>query len=658
MFATYRFDNAQFTSPDNLDTELIGSSTRLQTVVLEENHIFNPALLNSVRFGMNRVAAHNAESVKALIPEAADTSLGAVPGRTAASVMVPGLSPFSGGMGGAGAFLFHYTSFQVYDDLFLTRGLHSVKFGFALERMRSNILALSVPNGQFVFGSLPGFLTNRPTSVQLGAAQSLTPRGLRETLAAGYIQDDWRVRPNLTVNLGLRYEATTVPTEVNGKLSALRDIGDAQPHLGDPLFANPTLRNFEVRSGFSWDPFRDGKTALRSGFGIYDVLPLPYEFELLSSLAAPFFAIGRATNLPPGSIPAGVSQLLGISSLAQAYIEPRPHRNYVMQWGFNVQRNVTKDLSVTIGYVGSRGIHQPFRTDDLNLVLPSSTPAGYVWPSPAGSGTQVNPNNGQIRGLFWNGHSAYDALDVRVARNFHRGVQIQGSFTRGKSIDTSSSTLVGNAFSNAINGLPWYDLKLDRAVSDFNIPRFAVINGIWEIPFAKSSRGTTQLFMDGWQIGGIFKVSDGIPFTPLIGGDPLGQKSTALADFPDRLAGPGCDSLVNPGDPIHYIKTQCFAFPVPATRLGNSRRNILTGPGLESVDFSVAKNTPVRRISETFRAQFRVDLFNALNHTNFLPPLNNLRLFDAGGRLVPGAGLLDATVTSSRQIQFALKLIW
>src|SRR5262249_60359996 len=146
--------------------------------------------------------------------------------------------------------------------------------------------------------------------------------------------------------------------------------------------------------------------------------------------------------------------------------------------------------------------------------------------------------------------------------------------------------------------------------------------------------------------------------TPLVGGYPLGQKSAALAVFPDRLAGPGCDSLVNPGDPIHYIKTQCFAFPVPANRLGNSRRNILTGPGLVSVDFSVAKSTPLRRISEAFRAQFRVDLFNALNHTNFLPPLNNLRLFDAGGRRVASAGLLDATVTSSRQIQFALKLIW
>src|SRR5262249_13199205 len=114
MFATYRFDNAQFTSPDNLDTELMGSSTRLQTAVVEENHTFSPALLNSVRFGMNRVAAHNAESVKALIPEAADPSFGAVPGRTAASVIVPGLSSFSGGLGGAGEFLFHYTSFQVY----------------------------------------------------------------------------------------------------------------------------------------------------------------------------------------------------------------------------------------------------------------------------------------------------------------------------------------------------------------------------------------------------------------------------------------------------------------------------------------------------------------------------------------------------------------
>jgi hypothetical protein len=137
----------------------------------------------------------------------------------------------------------------------------------------------------------------------------------------------------------------------------------------------------------------------------------------------------------------------------------------------------------------------------------------------------------------------------------------------------------------------------------------------------------------------------------------MGQKSAATVDFPNRLTGPDCGSAVNPGNPSHY-KTQCFAFSAPATLLGNSGRNILTGPGLVNADFSLVKSIPMRWVAERFRAQWRAELFNALNHPNFLPPLNNLKLFDAAGRPVAGAGLLDTTATPSRQIQFALKLLW
>jgi hypothetical protein len=311
---------------------------------------------------------------------------------------------------------------------------------------------------------------------------------------------------------------------------------------------------------------------------------------------------------------------------------------------------------VTIGYAGSRGIHQPFRTDDVNLVLPQKTAAGYLWPSPAGSGTVVNPNNGQIRGLFWDGNSAYEALQFSAARRFQRGFQIHSSFTWSKSIDTGSSTLVGNAFSNGITGLPWYDLKLNRGASDFNVPRTLAIDGIWELPFPGSSGATARSVLGGWQISAIFKASDGIPFSPQIAGDPLGERSVATIDYPNRLA--GCGSDVNPGNPNHYIQTQCFAFPVPATLLGNSGRNVLTGPGLVNGDVSVAKNFAIRRLSERFRAQWRAEIFNAFNRPNFLPPLNNLKLFDATGRPVASAGLLDTTATPSRQIQFALKLRW
>ena len=651
------FDNAPFTTPDSFNNVLLGSRTRRVVAAIEETRVLTPSFINSFRFGVNRSVAFNTQGVAAINPAASDSSLGAVPGRNAAIVTVPGLTRMLGGLGASATYIYHFTSFQLYNDAFYNHGLHSLKFGFALERMRNNINAFNSPSGLFTFNSLPDFLVNRPLQFQAGFPGSLTARGLRQAILGGYIQDDWKLRPNLTVNFGLRYEMSTVPSEVQGKLSALRQIGDAQPHLGDPYFSNPTLRNFEPRVGLAWDPFGDGKTAIRAGFGMFDVLPMLYQFELVSALTAPYFQLGSVTNLPAGSFPSRAFSLITPATLAQAYIEPNPKRNYVMQWNLNVQRTIVKDVTATVGYVGSRGIHQPFRTDDINIVLPQLTPNGYLWPSPAGSGIKVNPNAGQIRGLMWKGNSWYDALEMKVAKRFSRGFQIQGSYTWGKSIDNNSATIAGDAFANSVSSLHWFDPKLSRGLSDYNVGRSAAINGIWEIPGGHAPPAISWA-LNGWQLGGVYKVSDGLPFTAQIAGDPLGLKSADPYDFPNRLTGPDCSSLVNAGNPNNYIKTQCFAFPNPATLRGNAGRNILTGPGLSNLDFSLFKNNRVPRISETFNAQFRVEIFNVLNRANFEPPTNNLKLFDGKGARVASAGLLDSTATTAREIQFALKLMW
>jgi hypothetical protein len=134
------------------------------------------------------------------------------------------------------------------------------------------------------------------------------------------------------------------------------------------------------------------------------------------------------------------------------------------------------------------------------------------------------------------------------------------------------------------------------------------------------------------------------------------MKSSSTFDRPDAVAGPGCDgSRVNPGNPLHYIQTQCFAFPAPVTRFGNAGRNILTGSGLLDLDTSLFKNI---KVSEQFRAQFRAEFFNILNRANFAPPVQNASLFGANGSPVATAGLITSTLTTSRQIQFGLKLLW
>jgi hypothetical protein len=280
------------------------------------------------------------------------------------------------------------------------------------------------------------------------------------------------------------------------------------------------------------------------------------------------------------------------------------------------------------------------------------------------------------------GSSFFDALEVGIQKRMSRGLQLQGSYTWGRSIDTSSATVTGDAFTNTIASPLWFDQKLNRGLSDFNVSRTLVINGIWQVPqFNSISRPAARL-VNGWELGAIYKASDGVPFTATFGtdGDPQGLNSGDTWAYPNRLTGPGCGTLINPGNPNHYIKTQCFAVPTAPSAAfytahcdptvgifpqcfnlrGNAGRNILIGPGLSNLDFSVFKNNYVKQISESFNVQFRAEFFNVLNRANFSVPVSpsNTDIFDSTGAPTGVAGLLTSTATTAREIQFALKFTW
>jgi hypothetical protein len=690
LFGTYLYDNARYQAPDSLDVQLLGSHTRRHIVVLEENHVFSPTLINTVRAGYSREGVVNNASVSAVNPLATDTSLAAIPGRPAAQVMISGVTGFFGGLGGSGKALIYWNSFQGYDDAFLTRGTHSIKLGVAVERIDLNLLNAADSNGVFAFGSLGSFLSNVPSRF-MGASGS--QRGLRQTIFGAYVLDDWHWRPNLTLNLGLRYEMATVPTEAHGKLSNLLNITDSTAHLGDPYFLNPTLRNFDPRVGFAWDPFGNGKTAVRGGFGMFDILPLPAQF-LLISRSQPFelSTTVQRPKLPPGTFFAGAAPFLTVKTRGQTFIEHAPKRSYVMQWNLNVQRELLPNLTAMLGYVGSRGVHEPFAEDDMNIVIPTLTSAGYLLPSPVGSGNLLNSTFGAMRGMLYHGKSSYNALEVGIQKRMSRGLQLQGSFTWGKSIDTNSATVAGDQFGNSVSTWwPYFDPNASRGLSDFNVGRTLVFNAIWDVPGLKSASGPASWVTNGWELGGIYTASDGVPFTATFGsdGDPLGLNSGDPWDFPNRLTGPACKSLINPGNPNNYIKTQCFSIPsapnmtfwtnncdpmppigpngaqqaVPFPQCfnlrGNAGRNILIGPGTSELDFSIFKNNPIKKISETFNVQFRTEFFNILNRANFSVPVTpNTDIFDSTGSPTGSAGLLTSTTTTAREIQFALKVIW
>jgi hypothetical protein len=689
MFASYVFDMTPFSAPDAMDNVLKSSKTFHQQYTLEETHIFSPTFVNTVRFGFSRVAADVFIGLSPINPVAADATLSAEPGRDAASVIISGgnFTALPGGVLAPSSSTIRWNSFQGYDDAFLTKGTHSIKFGFAVERMQLNRVGASLPGGVFTFASLQNFLTNIPKKYQSGLITTLTERGYRQTLLGGYLQDDWRWRSNVTLNLGLRYEMVTVPSEVQGKLDNLPTISSPTQTLGNSLFKNPTLRNFEPRVGFAWDPFKNGKTAVRGGFGLFDSLPLLYQVMLIEGTSAPFFEKGTISgaNLPPGSFYATAAGNLKGTGLQSSYYDSNPHRNYVMQWNLNVQREITPTLTALIGYVGSRGVHMPFEVDDLDMVLPTLTSAGYLFPSPIGSGTKLNTNFGSINGMFYKGNSFYDALLVGVNKTLSHGVQFQTSFTWSKSIDTSSATMQGDQFTNGITSLDWFAPSLTRGPSDFNVPRTLAVSVTWLVPTAKSLTGPAAFVVNGWTLGGILKLSDGMPWTPTFGtgSDPQGIGNSDDYAFPNRLGGAGCNSLVNPGNPNDYVKIQCFTAPTAPSQAfynancdptvgdptklqcfnlrGNAGRNIIPGPGITDLDFSLFKDNYIKRISETFKVQFRAEVFNILNHPNFGDPVIGTGagdVLDANGAPIPAAGVLTTTTTDSREIQFALKFVW
>jgi hypothetical protein len=723
LFGTYVYDYSPLTQPDGLNNVLQQSTAKRQIAAFEENHTFSPTLLNSFRVGYNRDRAIAIAPLKALNPVAGDSTqawapepIPVGPPRAQGPVIsLPGLSPPT--------FTDAWNAYQVYDDAFLTRGLHSLKFGFGYERDQLNETTNTADFvGTFKFGSIPALLQNKPKSVQGVVPGQTTPRYMRISIVGAYVQDDWRFRPNLTLNLGLRWEMATVPTETKGKLTNLPTIDAAKPLCGiqvtgcagvAPYFSNPTLRNFEPRVGFAWDPFRNGKTAVRGGFGMFDVLPMLYTTVTLNGRGAPFFAIANSTSPAQGSFPDKALPANPTTGLEYGYVEPHPHRNYVMQWNLNVQRQLAPSLTAMIGYVGSRGVHQAFRTDDSRIVLPTKTSAGYLWPvvpfmdpkandptlpSP-GPGTlnNTNGNVGDIRLLDWAGNSSYHALQIGIKKQMSHGLQIQGSYTWGKSIDNNSGVVAGDTLANGIGSLHYFDLGLSRGLSDYNIGRVLVINGSWQLPTTKSAPPFVGWAVNGWEFGGILKVNDGPPFTPTFGtgGDPSLSGTGDDWAFPNRLTTPGCQSLVHPGDPNKYIKTECFALPTaPASFFtgptpmcssdpffgdnvngnavgdptlhqclnlrGNAGRNIIPGPGLVNLDLSFFKNNPIRRISESFNVQFRAEIFNVLNRANFALPVNpdDTDIFDAAGVPNGSAGLIKSTTTSARLVQFALKVIW
>ena len=719
IFATYQFDKASQSIPDQYESVLLHNPMFRQTVAIEENHVFSPSLLNSVRVGFNRDNVESPSGATAINPAAADPSLGFVPGSSIGNITIgsDNLAGYPGGVDVNAPFKFHWNSIQAYDNLFYTKGKHSMKFGANVERIRGNTFGADFPGGFIGFPSLYDFLTNDAANISADATGFVTGRGVRQTIFGTYFQDDFHIRPNLTVNLGLRYETASIITEEAGKLANLRSFapvyeglqpvygvapgpGQAEVFLGSPYMNNPTKRNFEPRVGFAWDPFNNGKTSVAGGFGIFDVLPLPVEMGSGVDGSAPFdvgVSVGTTQVTPamvlgcsssnPGacgvySVAAGCtpSGCTGPASGRNYVMDFNPHRNYVMQWNLNIQRQIAPQTTVIVGYVGARGKHMRFQADDVNMVYPVTGTADaspLVWPQPntAPCGPPSNTNTcpwpvvngfmGRTQMALWDGSYYYNGLQAQVRKRMGHGVQLEGSYTYSKNIDDGGGSVASDPFRNSISTLLWFCKACRRSLADQDQRHVLTVNYEWDLPTPASFNRTERAVLGGWETGGILTVASGTPFTVLVGGDQLGQNNTDPYTYPDRVRNvPGCDgNPVNAGNAANYVKFQCFALPNPIWRLGTSGRNSVIGPGLVNLDFSLFKNIPIH---ESLKAQFRAEFFNIINHPNFNSPNDNRVIMDSNGNPVPGP--LPNTVAAvtqmvnsqqpARQVQFALKFNW
>jgi hypothetical protein len=748
FFTTFVHDKSNLAFPLAFNSTLAQNFSYRESIIAEETHTLSPAFVNSFRVAVTRTRSDGNNTPKALNPVAGDTTLAQAQG--------PGIGPPSISLGGTGVNPtspqysqahqdYGLQSGQIYDDAFSARGNHNFKYGFSFIRLWNFAYNSRGGNGGGSFGGSytpPGggpaiagaagallrFLTNHPLrATRYADYPNIQKRYVRDNVIGVYLQDDWRFRSNLTLNLGLRYEMATLPTEKYGRVAYLNSFLSRPDDLTNQILPrNVTTKNFEPRIGFAWDPFSNGKTAVRGSFGLFDALPLPYELNLTligNAPLQPFFpGVGQTLNyggqnfdVPPGTWPYSVPNLVvralatpqGTQGRKYGYRDTNIKRNYIYQYNLNIQRQLTPSTSFTIAYAGSRGLHNPIQLDATNGVIGRKTPAGYVWPVPwtycsgpdaasgctaAGGGLSAapNPNVGPIQAVIWASNSYYNSLQLRLDRRLSRGLQVQGSFTWGKSLDHSSASFAGDAFQNSVATIPSYDMTLSKGLSDFDIRRVLVVNALWNAPAPKSLGAFGKRVLGGWQFGTISTLSDGVPFSIVAGADGndiLGEQQPSF-NPPNVVA--GCSRFINRGNPDHYINLDCFGLPQQSaatisagcdtTRAaamaaaagasgipglasscpnirGNLGRNTLIGPGLVNFDFSAFKNNYFPKISESFNVQFRTEFFNLFNRANFAPP-TSLEVINSSGAYVPLADKILATQTPGRVIQFALKIIW
>jgi len=633
LFGVYTIDDSTDVTPSANPLSGVVESLREQVASLQETHIFSGAALNTVRLGFSRASYYFTGTTPVDLPGwISGDPIGAVVigGGTAlnaaSQITAAGTNAGSNQLAARNLFTFE-------DHLSITHGIHRIDAGFWAQRIQANDDLAQDQYGQASFTSLTTFLQG--TIGTFTVVPQSTPLGWRSTELAGFVQDAIKLRANLEVTIGLRVEGTNGMNEVHGRASNYlfdpTGVIETQPHIGSNVFTTNNAKLLpEPRIGIAWDPFGHQKTVIHAGFGLYHALLDNLSYRLDQN--GPFNTTLTVKNLPLAglnglALPAG-------ALVSPSGIQPNADTPTVESYTLRIEQQLTKNLSLAVGYVGSRGYHEIISID-ANLPTPALVNRNIFYPT---GSPLANPQVANTTTWWSSGDSNYNALQIDATHRLAHGLQIRGVYTYSKSLDdgTAWNSSVGTNAPGFVMFPP--NPKIDWGLSTYDVRNAAVINGTYQFP-------------RGWSVSAIETLQSGFPFTPQLGYNPSNDGDSRNPVRPNW--NPAFTGPVILGSPTQYFNPAAFATPSSGT-YGNVGRDTLIGPGIAELDLSFLKKIALR---EKLTLQFRAELFNLLNRANFGTP-NAVVFSSATSGISPTAGVITSTSTTSRQIQFGLKLIW
>jgi hypothetical protein len=684
LSAAYTIDDGANLLP--LSDPLFGSNVTLRSQVasLQETHIFGPTILNIFTAGFSRAAfAYDSFPFNAF-----PASLSFVTGADPGGITIGGGVTTTGGgtITAAGANnasnvwnrrnLFTYS-----DNLQITRGIHQISAGVWFQRMQDNEDSASRQLGQATFTSLTTFLQGTVSSFQV--VPSANELGWRSLFGAFWAEDSIKLTPRLNIRLGLRDEFTTGWNEVSGR--AANYIFDSNgllvttPTLGNSAFTtNNATHLLSPRVGLAWDASGNGKTAIRAGYGTYysliDALSFllnslpPYNGSIsLSGPLASITPISRSAVIAPSCGPGVLSPC---TTYAPQGVQANAKTPAVQEWNFTLEQQLGHETVLRLAYLGSFGYHELLSVDPNTVAAQicasasgcaagGTTTGGAKAPVTSQSkvalgtpyipvATRPNPYLGA--GFFWltEGNSSYNALQTDVSKRLNKGLQFRANFTWSKNLDLNSGLTGAQSSNQAQMILDRNNLRRDWGPSALNAKYQGSVSVHYELPFHTGPSVARRVF-GGWQADSIATMLSGFPFTPQVGSNRSGDGDTRNPDRPSL--NPAFSGPVILGQPTEWFNPNAFVLPAFGT-YGNLGRSVYNGPGLGNLDVSLLKDT---RVMERAQLQFRAEFFNVSNHTNLGTP--NATVF-SNGAISSSAGVITATTTTSRQIQFGLKLVF